>query len=137
VTVGLSIMTMALHVPLEAFSLGRADDIDPLAFFKEGCSGMILFLAGKVGIAVEAEFLDHALGPGSSLLGLVGALGKIQAAFFLVIEGDLDGGVAIGLRGLDLEKFVSVHIDDSDGDHAACLYVKDAGHTDFFTEDSE
>lgn len=137
VTVRLTIVVVALHVSLKALTFGGSDDVDPLPCFKEACARVTVFLVGDLVITFEAKLLDELLGNSGSVLGLVSALRKIEASLLLIVISDLDGGVTVLLRGLHLKKFVPAHVDDSDGDHAACFYVKDASHTDFFTEDSE
>jgi hypothetical protein len=137
VTVRLAVVTVTLHVALKPLSFGGPDDVDPLSVFEKSGSGMSLLLAGKLVVAFKTKLLDELLGSRSPLLGLVRALGEVEAALLLVVESNLDGRVAVRFGGLDLKEFVAVHIDDSDGDHAACLCVENASHTDFFTEDSE
>jgi hypothetical protein len=137
VTVRLTVVTMTLHVPLETFSFSSPDNVNPLTVLEKSSARMTFFLTWKIGIAIEAKLLNELLRTSRTLLCLVSALRKINTALFLVVICDLNSRVAISLRGFHLKQFISVHVDDSDGDHAACLCVKNASHTDFFTEDSE
>ena len=128
---------VALHDTLETFTLGNTKNIDNLASLKESSTRVTLFLIRKLIIALEAKLFNKLLCAGGTLLRLVSSLREIQATLLLVIICDLNRAIAVLLRGFHLKKFVSVHVDDSDGDHAACLIVKDTSHTYFFTEDSE
>ena len=64
VTVGVWLTgeVVALHHTLESLTLGRANDVDPLAIFKESCTRVCLFGIREIRVVLETEFLDELLG---------------------------------------------------------------------------
>ena len=107
-----------------------ADDIDPLAC-TEGFETWMGF--GHGGTVLQAEFLNEALWRRTGFLEVTEF--RLDGTFFgLFAVADLNGGVAVLFRGFDLEDRVSGDLDDGDGDHRACLFVKQAGHAKFFTK---
>ena len=95
VTVGLTIVAMALHITLKALTFGGADDIDPLSGFEDVGTGMPVFFARDIRVAVEAKLFDELLGNSGAVLGLVSTLRKVEALLLLVVISDLNGRVAV------------------------------------------
>ena len=125
--------SVALDRTLETATLGLADHVDPLAFrerFETWMNGW------NFSAVCEAEFLDETLWRRSGLLEDAES-GLGNALLLLIAVTDLNGGVTVGFRSLDLEYGVTGNINDGDRDHDAGLLVEQAGHTDFFAEEAE
>jgi hypothetical protein len=93
---------------LEAAAFAVGDDVDPLTGAEELEARMCF---GSGGAFFEAELLDEALRRRAGFLEAAEVrLGN--ALFLLIVETDLEGGVAVFLHGLDLEDGVARDVDD-------------------------
>jgi len=129
----LAVEFVAFDHTLEAAADGFADDINILTSSEEGEAGM---LGRNLGAVFKTEFLDYAFWCGTGFLK-AGEIRFVYAELFLIIETNLNGGVAVGFDGFRLEKGVSGNVDDGYGNAGARFFIEDAGHADFFTEESE
>jgi len=130
---GLSAELVALDHALETAADRIADHVDVLASGEKRETGMF---SGNFGAVFETEFLHNAFRGGAGFFE-AGEIRFVDAELLLIIETDLDGGVAVGFDGFRLEKGVSGNVDDGNGDTGARFLIEDAGHADFFAEESE
>ena len=129
-----TVEVVAAHHTLEALALGGADDIHPSTLFKELAARVLSTLCRKLG-GLHAELLEELRRLDTQLLEVTGNR-LAQAALLLSVEGNLDSGVTVLIRRLNLGEGVTGYIDDGDGDHGTGLLVEDAGHTNLFTNKS-
>ena len=129
VRLGLSVEVVALHYALEAAALGRANDIDHLAFREFRNGDYIAEL--KFGSVFNAKFCKLAEGFGTRFLE-VPELGFGHALCLLRSEADLYGLVAVALGCFYLRDRAWTCLYHSHGDESVCSVVH-LGHAQFFT----
>ena len=103
---------VTLHDAGEALALSGADDVDQVTGFERvGRDLLADRVAGDVG---EAQ-LDELVAGGHAVLGEVTGLGLVELSGIPIADRDLNGAVAIGLRGLDLDDAARPDLDNGDG----------------------
>ncbi len=115
---------VAFDCALETAADGVADDIDILASFKGGETGVFCWSLGTI---FKTEFLNAALRSGAGFLK-AGEIRLVHSEFLLIVKTHLNSGVAVGFRGFDLENSVSGYVDDGNRNAGAGFFVEDAGH---------
>ena len=122
---------VALHHAGEAVALADAGHVDPLAGCEHvGLHDLAELEAGEVDDAQLGEVLR---GVGVRRLQ-VAELGLRQALRLGLAEGELHRGVAVALRGLDLDHATGPGLDDGDRDDPVPL-VEDLGHAELSAQD--
>ena len=124
---------VAANNALKAFPFGSSDSMHHVAFGEN-----LVYLDGFAqrfihGVEI-AEFHDPALRLRTSFLKMAHlSLRRILLLGFS--KAHLDGGIPIRIVRLYLRNYAGTRFDHSAGDVAASL-IKDAGHADFFTDQS-
>lgn len=125
--------TVAANDALEAFAFGRTDSVNHIAF-SEDLVYLDGFAQGFIHCVEIAEFENSALRLCTCLLKMTHlSLGRIL--FLGYSEAHLDGGIPIRIVRLYLRNHAGTRFDHGAGDVAPSL-IKDAGHADFFTDQS-
>lgn len=124
---------VAANNALKAFPFGGSDRVYHIAFGED-----LIYLDGLAQGFIHrveiAEFHDPALGFRSCFLKMAHL--SLRRIFCLGFpKAHLDGGIPIRIVRLYLRNYAGTRFDHSAGDVAASL-IKDAGHADFFTDQS-
>ena len=125
---------VAAHRALEPLAFGSADHIDPLSGGKEIHAGIFSAFSRQFR-RFYAEFLEEFGGLDAQFFKVAG-LRLGHAAFLLRIKSDLDSIVAVLLFRFNLSEGVAFDVNDGHGHHSAGFLVKQAGHTDLFSDKS-
>ena len=123
--------SVALYNTLETFTLGGANHFNLIAFsenvYSDGITNIFFFV-------VVSEFFDTLFGRSIGLCEVI--LGSFdRVLFFLVAESELEGIIAVCVLSFNLCDHTRTGFDNRAGSLlAAC--IEDAGHPNFFTNDS-
>ena len=127
----LALEVVTLHATSEALALAHGDDVDLLA----GLEDLDRDLLPDDVVADRVEPQLHHLGPRLDACCLeVPCLWTVEPVGLLRPPGDLEGGVAIGLRRLDLDDPQGRDLDGRDRD-GPVLLVPDLGHAGLLADD--
>ena len=120
--------TMALNYTLEAFTLRGADDVDEVLFGKEiHCDG----IAEGVLFVKPVELGQVALGCNTCSFE-VSKLGLCAVLFLLLLETELESGIAVLLNCFDLCYHARTYFDNS-ARHIFAVGTENGCHSDFFS----
>src|SRR5690606_7257872 len=121
-----------LHDTGEALALGLAGDVDQLAGLER--VGGDLLAEGVLG-GVGGAHLDVVPARGQVVLAQVVAERLVDLARVDLPVAELDGGVAVGLRGPDARHDARTGLQDRHG-HDLARFVEDLGHAELLAQDS-
>jgi hypothetical protein len=123
----------SLHNTLETFTLGCANDVDPLIFLKKLNAGMVALR--ELLIAIETK-LDHFTLWRAAMCFDMPPGSLIDTTFLLVAVANLNGSVSVFFLSFPLQEYIVTHIDDSHR-RGGSILVEDTGHSYFFTNQSD
>jgi hypothetical protein len=120
--------TVALYNALETFTLGGADDVDKVILREEvNSNGIAEFV-----LAVETfELGQVALGCYTGFFEVT-EFGFGAVLFFLLLESELEGVVAIGLNGFHLANYTRTYFDNS-ARNVLSVGTENGCHSDFLS----